>query len=183
MQRCLRWKFTSTESMYLLLTGTDPHRLIHHAPWDAYWGSGSAGQGLNRQGELTMSLRSALLTEKVRPRTVAVVGSRGFTDARFLGQTLEDLRLESPFNTLISGGARGADRLGESWARVNDLSLVVFPAEWDRHGKRAGYIRNHWIVTAASVVVAFWDGQSPGTKHTIEIAKTMGKPVIIHHSQ
>lgn len=76
----------------------------------------------------------------------------------------------------ISGGARGADHLGEDYAldRLHDQAVpfMRFPAEWDRYGKAAaGAIRNTLMAWHATHLIAFWDGESPGTRHMIQTAK------------
>ena len=78
---------------------------------------------------------------------------------------------------IISGTARGTDRLGEKWAELRGFPVLRMPADWNTHGKRAGYIRNHKMVRAADAVVVFWDGESRGTRHTMNIAKEMDKPL------
>lgn len=71
---------------------------------------------------------------------------------------------------IISGGASGADKLGERYSRDYGIPLKVFPAKWDIHGKQAGYIRNVQMVDyikSDGFMIAFWDGKSKGTPHTI----------------
>jgi len=82
-----------------------------------------------------------------------------------------------PGCTVISGGARGVDHVAETAARVRGLEMLVFVPDWHRHGRSAGIIRNRMIVEACDVVAAFWDGESRGTKSTIDIAKSLDKPV------
>lgn len=83
-----------------------------------------------------------------------------------------------PGTQVVSGGARGVDTAAEAAARARrDLpEPKVFPADWDRLGKGAGAIRNEQIVDYAQTIVAFWDGVSPGTKNTIDLAAMRGKP-------
>lgn len=71
---------------------------------------------------------------------------------------------------VISGTARGADTLGEVWARFNNIPVSLYPANWQAHDKKAGYIRNTQMAEAADALIAVWDGQSPGTKQMIKIA-------------
>ena len=82
-------------------------------------------------------------------------------------------------DTVVSGGARGADSLGARWAHERGLKLVEFKADWKKYGKKAGFIRNHDIVNMCDELVAFWDGQSHGTKHDIDLANEQGKRVYI----
>ena len=53
--------------------------------------------------------------------------------------------------------------------------LTIYPADWLNLGKRAGYVRNTDIVKNSDMIIAFWDGNSKGTKHTIGLAQKMGK--------
>ena len=71
---------------------------------------------------------------------------------------------------IVSGGAKGADALGEQFAERNGLGLERYPADWEKHGKGAGFRRNHQMALASDVLVAFWDGKSRGTKNMIEEA-------------
>lgn len=76
---------------------------------------------------------------------------------------------------VISGGAPGVDRTAIIEAEGRGLPVKVFPADWKRDGRRAGFIRNHTIVETADQVTAFWDGSSTGTAHTIQLARLAGK--------
>ena len=78
---------------------------------------------------------------------------------------------------VVSGRARGADRMGERYARENGLEIHEYPADWDKYGKRAGYIRNEAMAKVADCLIAFWDGKSRGTKHMINLAKKHGLKV------
>jgi hypothetical protein len=59
-------------------------------------------------------------------------------------------------------------------ARKRGLCTEVYPADWNQFGKSAGYIRNRAIIEAVDGVVAFWDGQSRGTAHAIQLARKRG---------
>lgn len=69
---------------------------------------------------------------------------------------------------IISGGAKGADKIGELFALKHNFTLEVYPADWDTHGKSAGPIRNKQMADASDGLVAFWDGKSRGTKNMID---------------
>lgn len=107
-------------------------------------------------------------------RKVAIVGSRNF---RPLDKVREYVRLLPSYTTIVSGGARGVDSAAEMEARVQGMEVIVFLPDWNKHGKKAGFLRNIDIVNAADRVVAFWDGESKGTQHSINLAKKAGKPV------
>ena len=111
---------------------------------------------------------------------VIIAGGRDFTDTQYAADSLvklvEENKLPDIF-TVISGNARGADKVGEYLAELWDLPLEIYPANWDKHGKSAGYIRNKQMADTADVLVAFWDGKSRGTMHMINIMKQQHKPV------
>lgn len=79
--------------------------------------------------------------------------------------------------TVISGGARGADRFGMGWAVEHKIPLEIFRAAWDMHGMAAGPIRNQKMGDYADELVAFWDGKSKGTQHMINYMRSLNKPV------
>lgn len=104
---------------------------------------------------------------------VLVCGSRSFgekdTHARQMDQVLRDL---PPDATIVHGDARGADRMAGTWARENGRHEERHPANWEKHGKAAGPIRNSEMLRAdLDRVIAFWDGKSKGTKDMIDKAK------------
>uniref|UniRef100_A0A6M3JAV1 YspA cpYpsA-related SLOG domain-containing protein n=1 Tax=viral metagenome TaxID=1070528 RepID=A0A6M3JAV1_9ZZZZ len=111
---------------------------------------------------------------------LAIVGSRTFNDYDLLIDTLSRFS-EAPrqFDTLISGGAKGADSIGERWATSWGIEIVRYLPEWKKYGKSAGFIRNQTIVDNCDMVLAFWDGKSSGTADTIEKAKKAKKPTFI----
>lgn len=107
---------------------------------------------------------------------LAVVGSRTFHDYKLMSEILQWYDIKE----IVSGGAVGADSLARRYARENDIPLREFPAQWEKHGKKAGFVRNEMIVDACDEVVAFWDGKSRGTKHTIDFAEKKNKPVSVY---
>ncbi len=110
---------------------------------------------------------------------IAVVGSRSFDDYEFLKKILNyhTSTLVYPCVQIISGGARGADTLAKQYATEHGLDIQEFIPDWDTHGKSAGYLRNEQIVDACDELVAFFDGKSRGTGHSVELAENAGKPV------
>ena len=103
---------------------------------------------------------------------VIIAGSRGFSNYKLLKEKCNEYIREKrkEYNIIIiSGGARGADTLGEKYAQDEGFSLEVFPANWNKFGKSAGFIRNEQMAEVADALIAFWDGKSHGTKHMIEI--------------
>lgn len=114
---------------------------------------------------------------------VIIAGTRDFNDYSFLKKNLDYfLQGINPNNEeieIVSGNARGADKLGERYAKEHNLPVKLFPANWDKYGKRAGYLRNQEMANYADVLIAFWDEKSKGTKHMIDIAKKQDLTVIV----
>lgn len=106
---------------------------------------------------------------------VAVIGSRSFDDYDLLEKTL----MRYDIKMIVSGGARGADELAEKYAEQMGIPIKVHYADWDKHGKSAGFIRNRLIIDDCDFVVAFWDGKSKGTLNSIQLAKKQNKKVEI----
>jgi hypothetical protein len=114
---------------------------------------------------------------------VVVCGSRGFDDYDYAKRCLNwilEKRISDGYDiVVVSGRARGADLIGERWANEYGYEIDSHPANWDLYGKSAGYIRNCEMVDVCDGVVAFWDGISKGTKHTIDYAGQKGKPCVV----
>lgn len=110
---------------------------------------------------------------------LAIVGSRGFDNYGLLKQTLAQLLRGQAVECVVSGGAGGADSLGEFWAKEQGIPTLIIKPDWNAHGKTAGFIRNSDIVNNADMVVAFWDGASHGTLDTIEKAKQSDKNLTV----
>lgn len=96
---------------------------------------------------------------------IGVVGSRGFNNYKLLKDTLDEYLSEA--DLIVSGGARGADQLSERWAKDNGVETLIFHPNWDEYGSSAGFIRNFLIIENSDMIIAFWDGMSKGTEHTI----------------
>lgn len=107
---------------------------------------------------------------------VAIVGSKDFADAKLVGDYVETLAADA---TVVSGGASGVDTYAEEAATRRGLATLIFHADWENLGRRAGPIRNEKIVAHASRVVAFWNGQSRGTLNSLVLARELGLPVEI----
>ncbi len=105
---------------------------------------------------------------------IAVVGSRDYPNLEEVRQFVREQELTT---VIVSGGARGVDSVAVEEARKLRMPYEIYPADWNRYGRSAGFRRNQTIVDAADEVIAFWDGKSRGTQHTISLAKAAGKPV------
>lgn len=108
-----------------------------------------------------------------------VAGSRTFNDYERAATAIALMIMNEPDSTIISGGARGADAIGERYAKEIGLSLVRYPADWNKYGRSAGYIRNEEMARNADALIAFWDGSSRGTQHMINLAHKYKLRVVV----
>ena len=104
---------------------------------------------------------------------VIIAGGRDFNDYNLLKSKCDfylskiDEEIE-----IVCGGAKGADSLGERYAKEKGLSIRYLYADWELYGKSAGYRRNVEMGDYADALIAFWDLKSKGTKHMIDYAKS-----------
>ncbi len=114
-------------------------------------------------------------------RVLIVAGGRTFRDYALMARKLDHLTQHYDEVEVVSGTAKGADSLGERWARSRGHKVTQMPADWNRYGKQAGYIRNVDMADYALThehcgLAVFWDGKSRGTKHMLGTAQIKGLP-------
>lgn len=104
---------------------------------------------------------------------VIIAGSRTITDKQFVFDIINKAKVELgiSISTVICGCANGVDKLGEEWAKLNNIDVEYFPADWDRHGKKAGFIRNKEMAENADCLIAIIKDNSKGTRSMIDIIK------------
>lgn len=105
---------------------------------------------------------------------VIIAGSRDFRNYSLLREKCDLILSEKNNVEIVSGGARGADKMGEFYANEKNFDVRVFPADWDQFGKSAGFMRNKQMAEYANMLICFWDGQSKGTQHMINLAQQNG---------
>lgn len=107
---------------------------------------------------------------------VVVAGTRTFDDYSLVSAELD--KILSAYSdcdiTILSGTAKGADKLGERYAFEHGYALEKYPAKWEKYGDAAGPKRNLQMAEVADAVVVFWDGASKGSKNMIECAEKNG---------
>ncbi len=108
-----------------------------------------------------------------------IAGGRDFKDDELMGTKLELILGDELPDVVLCGMAAGADSLGYVWANANHVEVHEFPAEWDKFGKSAGYRRNEIMALNATHLIAFYDGESKGTRHMIDLARKEGLDVRI----
>lgn len=92
-----------------------------------------------------------------------IAGSRDFADFALMEKVLKYFEISE----IVCGGARGADLLGKEYGDKYNIPVKMFPANWERFGNRAGPLRNIEMAEYGDALIAFWDGESTGTKHMI----------------
>lgn len=101
---------------------------------------------------------------------IAVIGSREIDNINLAAHLPEEC------DEIVSGGARGVDRLAAKYAREHGLTLTEFLPDYETYGRGAPIVRNREIVNYADGVIAFWDGTSRGTSFVIDYCEKVGKP-------
>ncbi len=113
---------------------------------------------------------------------VIIAGSRSFNDYELLREQCLSI-LQEKMRThrviIVSGHARGADSLGERFANEFRLPFELHPAKWRLLGKAAGMVRNAEMAKCSDALIAFWDGESRGTRHMINFARKRGLEVSV----
>jgi hypothetical protein len=107
---------------------------------------------------------------------VLVTGSRGWTDEARIRAAFAAVEERTPRPwILVVGDARGADQLARKEAALRGWETEMWIADWDRYGRRAGFRRNAEMVErGADLALAFWDGQSRGTAHAMQLCRAKG---------
>lgn len=117
---------------------------------------------------------------------VIVAGGRDFDNYEFMSAKLDEIFEQFPdfkehHITIVSGMAKGADTLAIRYADERKLTKILFPANWKKYPRIAGFLRNEDMLSVATQLIAFWDGRSSGTKHMIEIAQKKGISIWIFY--
>jgi hypothetical protein len=105
---------------------------------------------------------------------VIIAGGRDFDDYHRLCQVCDEFLKDKNKVEIVSGAYKGADLLGEKYANERNYPIKQFPADWRRYGKSAGQKRNADMAAYADALIAFWDGESKGTKNMIALAEQAG---------
>lgn len=108
-----------------------------------------------------------------------VAGSRSIDSYPLVEKAIHKAGFLPHTQFIVSGGADGVDKLGETFSERNKLSLIRMLPDWDRHGRSAGFRRNFQMGVMADVLVAIWDGSSKGTAHMFKIMTKLGKPTYV----
>ena len=117
-------------------------------------------------------------------KRVVIAGCRDYNNydeaKEYIDFCLSNIRKENNI-VIVSGGARGADAIGERYAKENGFKVEKYPADWDRYGRRAGPRRNKRMAEVGDYVICFWDGKSSGTKSMIKYAEKYKKELKVKY--
>jgi len=107
-----------------------------------------------------------------------LAGSRTISDIKHIKEAIKLSNIK--ITSIVSGGARGADSLGEMYAKSNKIPYIVINAKWNEYGRSAGYIRNEEMAKVSEACIIVWDGVSVGSMHMARIAKKYGLKLFVH---
>ncbi len=123
-----------------------------------------------------------MIDKKLSTKRVVIAGCRNYDNYEqakvYIDSCLFDIQKESNI-IIVSGGAKGADAIGERYAKDKGFAVEKYPANWRAYGKGAGPKRNKQMAEISDLIICFWDGKSKGTKSMIDYARKYGKPVKI----
>lgn len=106
-----------------------------------------------------------------------IAGSRNFTNYEFLKSAIARSGFADQITEVVSGTATGVDSLGERYAKENRIPVRQFPANWNKHGKAAGMIRNREMLDYAlpdGALIVIIVNNSPGSTGMLKIARESG---------
>ncbi len=113
-------------------------------------------------------------------KRVVIAGCRDYNNyneaKEYIDFCISEIRKKNEI-VILSGGASGADAIGERYALENGFKTEKHPADWKKYGRAAGPIRNKEMASLSDYVICFWDNKSKGTKSMIEYAKKLNKPL------
>ncbi len=110
---------------------------------------------------------------------VIIAGDREFTDYLLLYNWVHAVNKMWAISEVVSGGARGTDKMGERWAKEHGTPVKVFPADWKRYGNTAGPLRNAQMGDYGHALLAFVAPSSKGTVNMMKIMRDFGKPAVV----
>ena len=116
---------------------------------------------------------------------VIIAGSRSFNNYALLREhclSFLQEKMKTHRVIIVSGHARGADSLGERFANELGLPFELHPAKWRLLGKAAGMVRNAEMAKCSDALIAFWDGESRGTRHMINFARKRGLDISVFNT-
>ena len=119
-----------------------------------------------------------VMRDQAAKMKVIIAGSRSIIDYEIVKLAVQ--KSGFTISEVVSGTCAGPDKLGERWAQENNIPIKRFPADWNKHGKVAGPIRNSEMVKYCENAIIIWDGISRGTQDTITKMQNANKELFIY---
>lgn len=120
------------------------------------------------------------------PFRLIIAGSTSVTSEELVYTALDKMTQRNKPDTVLSGGGQGPGLMGGAWALAQSLHVMWFYPEWSRYGKNFAEPQRNWEMAATAIkggaqggLVAFWDGESPNTRHLINAARSLDLKVRI----
>lgn len=111
-----------------------------------------------------------------------IAGSREGFELFDVSMAMAESGFKERVTEVVSGTARGVDRLGEAWAKVNGIPVKKFPANWDKNGRAAGHIRNREMGDYADALLVLIHNESKGSEGMLSYATKKGLEVFVVRS-
>lgn len=116
---------------------------------------------------------------------ICIAGSRNITEKSIISNAIftgiDNITTYKDKDNLVFvlGGAKGVDSIAEEVVKSFNYSIIKILPDWNKYGKRAGYLRNAEMIKISDGLIAIWDGISKGTKHTIDLAREKQIPIFV----
>lgn len=107
---------------------------------------------------------------------VIIAGGRNIKGENLLYEALKTFPYK--ITEVVCGMASGVDTLGKEYAEENGILISEFPANWEKHGKAAGPIRNKQMAEYGDVLLLIWDGKSSGSANMAKQMEMVEKPSV-----
>lgn len=108
-----------------------------------------------------------------------IAGSREGIDEADVFTAMQESGFDKRVSEVVSGTARGVDRMGEAWARENGIPVKRFPANWEKNGRAAGHIRNRQMGDYADALLVLIYNNSRGSEGMLSYAKKKGLEIYV----
>lgn len=121
--------------------------------------------------------------KEMETKRILMAGSRDYFPIPLIRQHVKALKKQYENICIISGGAEGVDACAEQVAKNQEIAFKKYPADWKKHGKKAGPLRNQLMTQKADIALFYWRKQSKGTRNCITAAMRNGCDIHVYQTQ
>ena len=111
---------------------------------------------------------------------IVVCGSRIISNRILILDAIRSYRFYENISEIVTGGAIGVDEIADKIAGELKFDRTIMYPNWEKYGKKAGFLRNKKMIEYANGLIAIWDGKSKGTKHSINLAEKRYTNYFVH---